>query len=169
MLFVGIGVAIAASLIVVFVLNGSGGSGGADKAKPAANAPANPAPKAAPAAASTPVALAGAKAGKVAKKPAPALTQDTLTKVRDLLEEAKKLSNEGVTARNGGDNMAARDKQSAAKDKLDELQKLVQAPLTWQEEAQMEDWAQPAEYVTLENLYAEVGKLLKRVRMGGGS
>lgn len=166
MLFVGIGVAIAASLVAVFVLtSGKKDNAGDTKPAPAAEAKAAPAPHVP----STPLSLAGAKAGKTPSKPAPGLTQDTLTTVRDLLDEAKKLSNEGVTARNGGDNQKARELQSAAKDKLEALQKLIQAPLLWQEEAQMGDWAQPAEYVTLENLYAEVGKLEKRVRMGGGT
>jgi hypothetical protein len=166
MLFVGIGVAIAASLVAVFVTtSGKKDNAGDTKPAPAAEAKAAPAPHVP----STPLSLAGAKAGKTPSKPAPSLTQDTLTKVRDLLDEAKKLSNEGVTARNAGDNQKARDLQSAAKDKLESLQKLIQAPLLWQEEAQMGDWAQPGEYVTLENLYAEVGKLEKRVRMGGGT
>jgi hypothetical protein len=165
MLFVGIGVAIAAALVAVFVSTSGKKDAPADP-KPAAAAESKSTPAHVP---STPLSLAGAKAGKTPSKPAPGLTQDTLTKVRDLLDEAKKLSNEGVTARNGGDNQKARDLQSAAKDKLEALQKLIQAPLLWQEEAQMGDWAQPAEYVTLENLYAEVGKLEKRVRMGGGT
>ena len=167
MLFVGIGVAVVAVAVgVYFATSGKKDTPAAPKAPVAAEA--KPTPAAAPSASSA-IALAGARAGKTPSKPAPGLTQDTLTKVRDLLEEAKKLSNEGVSARTAGDNQMAREKQSAAKDKLETLQKMIQAPLLWQEEAQMGDWAQPAEYVTLENLYAEVGKLEKRVRMGGGT
>jgi hypothetical protein len=166
MVFGGIGVAIAGSLLTVFITTRDKKDKATEtQSPPAAEAKAAPAPHVP----STPLSLAGAKAGKTPSKAAPSLTQDTLTKVRDLLDEAKKLSNEGVTARNAGDNQKARDLQSAAKDKLETLQKMIQAPLLWQEEAQMGDWAQPAEYVTLENLYAEVGKLEKRVRMGGGT
>ena len=32
----------------------------------------------------------------------------------------------------------------------------------------MEDWAQPAEYVTLEKLYAKFQRLNNEVRRGGG-
>jgi hypothetical protein len=46
---------------------------------------------------------------------------------------------------------------------------MIEAPLRWQEKADLGSWAQPAEYVTLENLYGEVSKLEKRVRMGGGT
>ncbi|MCU0864795.1 MAG: hypothetical protein MUC36_13485 [Planctomycetes bacterium] len=167
MVFVGVGVAIAASLVVVFLAT-SGKKDTPAEPKPAVPAAAKPTPAAAPSA-SPAIALAGARAGKTPEEPAPGLTQDTLTKVRDLLQEAKKLSDEGVKARTAGDNQKARERQSAAKDKIEALQKMIEAPLRWQEKADLGSWAQPAEYVTLENLYGEVSKLEKRVRMGGGT
>jgi hypothetical protein len=144
----------------------SGGGDGGTKATPAAPpAAAAPAGKPAPA----PVPMEAAKAGKTPARAAPALTQATLDQIKALTEKAKGLYNEGVTARNGGDNTAARSKQSAAKDCLDEQKKLVETQLLWQEEAQMENWAQPAEYIALEKLYAEASKLEKSIKMAGGT
>ena len=74
-----------------------------------------------------------------------------------------------VGTRGAGNNQEARDKQSAAKDKVDALKKVIDGPARWQEEAQMENWAQPAEYVALEKLWTEISKLEKQIRMGGGT
>jgi hypothetical protein len=113
--------------------------------------------------------LAAAKAGKTPARPAPTLLAATLGQARALLQEAKDLRNEGVNLRKAGNNEAARDKQSAAKVKIDAIKDLVDAPLLWQEEAELEGWAQPPEYVTLANFYGEVSKIEKDVRMGGGT
>jgi hypothetical protein len=51
---------------------------------------------------------------------------------------------------------------------LGEWESLVDAALRWQEEAQLGEWAQPAEYVTLEQMAGDYSSLLKKVRMGGG-
>src|SRR5690606_490935 len=161
------GIALAVVVALLFVMN----SGGGEKAE-AADKGAAPAPAAQPAAAKSeaaaPVTLSAAKAGKAPSRAAPALSQATLDEFNALVTKAKGFYNEGVKARTAGDNMGARDQQASAKDVLDEAQKLVAAQLLWQEEAQMEDWAQPAEYVTLEKLYAQYQSLTKKVRMGGG-
>jgi hypothetical protein len=147
-----------------------GGSKPAEAAPTAVKAPAASVPAATPApAASSKLDLAGAKAGKAPAKPAPALAAATLQQVHDLLGEAKGISNEGVTLRVNGDNQQARDKQTAARDKIEAAKKLVATPLLWQEEADMEGWAMPAEYVTLTNLFGEMSRLEKKIRMNGGS
>jgi hypothetical protein len=122
-------------------------------------------PATAPAA---PVQLAAAKTGKAPARPAPPLTQQMLDEVRALTKAASVLYNEGVTARTAGDNTTARDKQASAKDTLERLDVMLKAQLLWQEEAQMEEWAQPAEYVTLEREYGAAMNLTKKIRMGGG-
>ena len=48
------------------------------------------------------------------------------------------------------------------------INRLRTKQLLWQEEAQMEGWAQPAEYITLEREYGAAMNLTKKIRMGGG-
>lgn len=158
------GVGLAVVVVLLVVMN----SGGGTNPTPA-NTP-NPAPKAAaPAPAPNPVQLAAAKAGKTPSKPAPALTGEMLQQARALIDAATDSCNQGIKARSAGDNHKARELQSVAKAKLDELKKVLAKPLLWQEEAQFEDWAQPAEYMTLEKLFGEYAKLEKKVRMNGGT
>ncbi len=160
----GIGVAVVGLLVVVFANRGNDAEAGG-------NQPVNPPPFATPAVTPTPAPAVSesSRAGKTPTKAAPALTAETLQQARTLLGEAKALCNEGVTARTAGNNQEARTKQSAAKDKIDALKAMVAVPALWQEEAQLSDWAQPAEYVALEKLYAEVSKIEKQIRMGGGT
>lgn len=163
MLFGGIGVAVVIAVFVV--MSGDKPADAKDTPKPPA--PAAVAPAAAPAQPGATPAVA--KAGKTPAKPAPALTPEMMQEARALLQQAKDLNNEGVKARTAGDNTTARAKQSEANDKLEALQKLIAAPLAWQEEADFGDWTQPAEYVALGKLFQEVSNLMKRVRMGGGT
>jgi len=112
--------------------------------------------------------MGSAKRGKAPDRPAPTLTQEMLQEAAARIQEAKELNNEGVTLRNKGDNRGARDKQSQAKDKIDAAVAVLDAPAAWQEEADLEGWAMPAEYVTLSNLFGQIAKLQKRIRMSGG-
>ena len=161
------GGAIAIVILLVLMTGGGGddadASGkqdtGSDNASQSTNAPARPA--------RTP-ASGTARSGKTPDRPAPALSHETLDKIDNLLDEAKAFYNEGVKARNAGEHMKARDAQSKAKAKLDEWEELVEPQLRWQEEAEMEDWAQPAEYDLLTRRYPAFSKLQKMVRMGGG-
>lgn len=158
----GAGVAVVGLLVVLLSDGGN--------QKPSAEAPpGKPAAAVAPAQAAAPAAREPARSGKTPGKPAPALTDAMLQQARGLLAEAKALCNEGVAARTAGDNQEARSKQALAKDKLDQIKAMLAAPAIWQEEAQLGDWAQPAEYVALEKLYNEVSKLEKQVRMSGGT
>ena len=158
----GVGLLVVVILLVVMSQSGK---------KPAPTPAPTPAaqPKPAHQAAPTQVAAGAAKAGKTPTKPAPALTQETMQKAAGLLNDAKALFNEGVKVRNAGDNTAARTKQSAAKDKVDEIKALLATPLRWQEEADLEDWAMPAVYSSLGSLYNEVSSLEKKIRMSGGT
>lgn len=109
-----------------------------------------------------------AKAGKTPSRPAPALSHETLDQLDEILGRAKTHYNAGVMARNAGNNREARAEQAKAKAALDEWENLVSEQLRWQEEAEMEDWAQPAEYDILTRKYPSFSKLQKSVRMGGG-
>jgi hypothetical protein len=118
--------------------------------------------------AQAPTISASAKAGKTPAKPAPALSADTLAQVVTLYNQMGTHYNAGVTARTAGDNAKAREHQGKAVDVLQQIDKLLEAPLLWQEEAEMEGWAQPAEYVQMAKEYGKVMSLAKSVRMGGG-
>jgi len=161
---------IAVVVVIVLVLVMRSGGGGAAAATNGDKAAAKESPKAeTPAPPSgAPVELAGAKAGKPAGRPAPPLPAETLQQLNDLFAKAKALYAEGVKARTAGDNTGARQKQSEATKLLEQWRALIEKQLNWQEEAQMGDWAMPAEYMTLEKLYLPYQDLLKRVRMGGG-
>jgi predicted metalloprotease len=150
-------------VIVVFVMM-SGGGKPADKPAAGGQTPAAAAPKSTPA----PAVSSSAKSGKTPAKPAPALTAETLEKVRSEYAKMKTYYNEGSTARTAGDNQKAREQQALAKTVLDGIDAMIEPPLRWQEEAEMEGWAQPAEYVELAKLYNDVMTLAKKVRMGGG-
>jgi hypothetical protein len=163
---IGIGV-VAAAAIGFFALSG-GSKKPATTQQPSTPA-STPAATPAPTPASSPLQLQSAKQGKTPKEPAPALTQATLQELSALLDKVTTLRNESVTARAGSsDNQTARAKMSEAYDLLQQWQQKVDAPLRWQESAQMDDWAQPAEYVTLEKLYAKFQRLNNEVRRGGG-
>ena len=117
---------------------------------------------------STPLKQGAAQAGKTPGRPAPPLTTAMLQKANAIIDEAKALNNEGTRLRNAGDNRGARAKQSEAKRKMDEVLEYLEVPSLWHEEADLEGWAMPAEYVTLGNLYGRIATYLKRIRMGGG-
>lgn len=155
---------IAVVVVIVLFVMMSGGDKPADKPGNTSQTPAVASPAPAPAAGVS----SSAKAGKAPAKPAPALTADTLGKVRSEYDKMKAYYNEGSTARTAGDNAKAREQQALAKGVLDRIDAMIEPPLRWQEEADMEGWAQPAEYVELAKLYNDVMTLAKKVRMGGG-
>ncbi len=158
---------VGAIAVVVLLLVMSGGGSN----KPAASGSSTSTPAAAPAASPTAVVsvpAGSAKAGKTPDRPAPALTQDTLGKLAQLQAQATELFNESVNLRNGGDNMKAREAAGRAKDVLDQWNQLVEPNLLWQEEAQLGEWSQPAEYIQLEKLFGAYQTLNNKVRKQGG-
>jgi len=153
-------------LLLVVMNSGSGDDGEEGGAnQPETRQPARPAASQPQA---TDLKMASASAGKTPDRPAPTLTREMLQKANAMIDAAKALNNEGTRLRNAGDNRGARAKQSEAKRKLDEAIEYLAAPSAWQEEADLEGWAMPAEYVTLGNLYVRIAKYQKRIRMGGG-
>lgn len=165
-LMVGIGVVVAGA-IGYFALSG-GSKPAATPQKPATPAAAPAQPQAATPAPST-LQMSSAKQGKSPTTPPPPLTQATLQELSALLDKIKALRNEAVTARTGSsDTATARAKMVEAHKLLQQWEQMVSAPLRWQEMAQMEEWSQPAEYMTLEKLFATFGRLNNEVRKGGG-
>ena len=146
-------------------------SGSEDEQEPAADRQTEQRQPAAPTRStpSTPLQQGAARAGKTPDRPAPTLTTEMLQRANALVDEAKALNNDGTRLRNTGDNRGARAKQSEAKRKIDAALAVIEAPSAWQEEADLEGWAMPAEYVTLERLFGRIAKLQKRIRMGGGN
>lgn len=160
-----IGGAVVAVIVLVLVLNRSSDPANAGQT-PAQPKAATPAVAAKPTA--DPIRLGAAKAGKAPSTPAPTLTTATLQELSELVRQITDLRNESVQKRTNGDNMGARAKMSEAKKFCEQLVAKVSAQLQWQEQAQMEDWAQPAEYVELERIYGKFQKLENEVRRGGG-
>lgn len=162
-----VGGAVLVVVVLVVVLS-RGGAAPANAAGPGAAPVATPPPAVATPAAE-PVQMRPAKAGKAPATPAPALTAAVLQELSDLLARIKALRNEAVTARTGNADVAtARAKMGEAKTLCEQWLAKIAAPLQWQEQAQMDDWAQPAEYATLESLYATYSKLENEIRKGGG-
>jgi len=162
MIAAGVGVLV----LVIFIMSSGGGGGGEPDQGSEDQSTSQPTTQSQPAPAN--VRLANAQSGKAPGRPAPPLTQETLSKVRSLLAEAKALSDDGIRLRKTGDNMGCRKKQSEAKVKIDQLKAMIETQSLWQEEAEMGDWAQPAEYVTLGRIYAKIGMTEKTIRMQGG-
>jgi hypothetical protein len=163
-----LGGAVVLVVVGVLVLN-HGGAAAAGTGAGVAPAPVagNAAPSSQPA--SDKIALAAAKAGKTPARPAPALPASTLQELSDLLGRIKALRNESVDARTSrADVQTARDKMGEAKQLCEQWLGKIQPQLSWQEEAQMDNWAQPAEYATLERLYQTYQRLENEVRRGGG-
>lgn len=162
MLLGGVGLLVVIGLVVVL----GGGKKDGDNAAAAATKP----PVAAPAAATpTPTPASAAKAGKTPTKPAPALSAAVLADARTLLADAKALSNEGVQARNAGNNELARQKQSAASDTVEAIKATTAANWAWLEEAELEGWSMSGEYADLGKLYTDLLNLENRIRKGGGT
>jgi hypothetical protein len=169
MMFGGIGVVVVIVLIVVMSRgNGEAGKSGTADASSKSSAPTPPG-NVTPSPSPAPTGTFAAKQGKPPARTAPPLPQSLLDQCRALLADAKKLSNEGVTLRNGGKNEEARAKQSAASDKIEEIKRLTKTHWSWQEEAELNDWALSAEYANLADLYTQVSKLDNQIRKGGGT
>lgn len=160
------GIAVLVVIVLVVMMGGGDSKSGTGRgpgndvpAAPEAKTPSTPTP--------APVS-SSAKSGKTPAKPAPALTAAMLAEARALEAKMKDFYNEGSAARTAGDNQKAREKQASAKEVYDQIEKLLMPALLWQEDADLNDWAQPAEFVELGKLWGSIAKLNKMVRMGGG-
>jgi len=162
MILGGVGVLVLIMLIVM--ANGGGddddeGGNTDNQSNQPAKQPEAPAPK---------VQLGSAKAGKTPDRPAPALSQELLSKITGLYREAKAVSDEGIKLTKAGEREQGVAKQNEAKVKIDAIKAMIDDQLLWQEEADMGDWAQPPEYATLTNIYAKISRTQKSIRMNGG-
>ncbi len=154
-------------LIVILAVVNSGGSASDQEGDAAGNSSAKQ-----PAQADAPKSIIGtssSKSGMTPDRPAPSLSQDTLAKMQDLYRQAKAISDEGMRLGIAGDNKKKRAKQSEAKVLIDKAKSLVESHSSWFEEADMEGWAVPGVYVTMNKIYGKLSTLQKTVRMNGGN
>lgn len=163
MILGGVGVLV---LIIILVANSGGGGGDEEGGNDDNQQTQQPAKQPEPAKVNVPAGTA--KAGATPDRPAPPLTQDLLGKVTELYQQARALSDEGIKLTKSGEREQGVAKQMAAKVKIDQLKAMIDDQLTWQEEAEMGDWQQPAAYGSLTRLYAKISKTQKTIRMNGG-
>jgi len=155
----------AVVVVVLLVILSTRGDGATNDAGPGREVPATAPARSTPPA----VSIGRARSGKPPAKPPPELTVDTLREFQTVLDEAKELINEGKKARTGrGENKVARAAMARVTKLLRQWEQKIAGPLRWQEDAEMEDWAQPAEYVRLEQMFVKFAKYKKEARMGGG-
>lgn len=159
------GALVVVVIIIYFVMSSGGGS----DTNQNSGTPAPAANQAAPAPTPAPMPSGNAKAGKTPSRAAPALTGETLAKLDELYGKASGLYNEGVNLRTAGDNRGCRDKMTQANDLLVQWTATVKDQLAWQEEADMENWAQPAAYSELESRYKNFSKLQRSAQLNGAS
>jgi len=157
------GLGVVVLIIILVMANKGGGEEENDSDSQLTNQPAKQSKPA-----KTNLRMSEAVGGKTPDRPAPLLTQETLTKITELLAEAKAISNEGIKLTKSGSNPEGAAKQSEAKVKIDQLKAMIEEQSLWQEEADMGDWAQPAEYITLARIYATISRTQKTIRMNGG-
>lgn len=153
-------------LIIILVMVNSGGGGDETNDAGGNTPPQQPATQLEQPRSNVP--MSSGSAGKTPDRAAPLLTQATLGKMQNLLIEATAISDAGMKMLGKGENMASRRKQSEAKVKVDQIKDLIEEQSGWFEEADMGGWSIPSEYVTMNNIYAKLSKLEKRIRMQGG-
>jgi len=105
--------------------------------------------------------------GSTPDEPAPALTSADLAAFQTKVNEAKDLLNEAENARRKDDHDTFKAKGKQAQEALEAAKEIVAEQLEWHSEADMNGWAMPAEYVTLENYFAAYSKHRKKARMIG--
>lgn len=160
MILVGVGVVV---VIAIFVISGGGGDddkGGkskADKGGAKTTSSNTGTQDTSPAPSSNGIA---AQPGKTPDRKAPTIDRRWFGTVNEAYEQAKELSNEGKKAQAAGDPSTMQAKFVEAKRILRAgLETIPQGVWDWDDEAQIEGWARPSEYVELSRWYAKWSKL----------
>lgn len=157
------GVAVLAALFFAF-----GGTGGNNKkTTDPSNTPANKSSE--PSKAAAPKLDGGkAKAGKTPDRPAPAIDADKMAKAEKLFEEATAEWNEAQKQRKAGRPKTEwKPNLDRAWDKLEEQRALLEDYSDWYEEADLGDWAIPAEYEALtkrQHVWGKVRQSIHKVK-----
>ena len=155
----------AAGLVVGLVFLIGGGSGGAGKggtdaspAKPASASPQSGTPPSSSPSGGAP------KAGKTPDRPAPTIDPASLALAQQHYDTAKDKVNEGERARQSGDSGTYTAALQVAFQELESQRDALRPFTDWLEEADMGDWALPAEYTALQRKLGEYDKLFQRVK-----
>lgn len=165
MVMVGVGVVVVV-LVAFFALRG-GSTPAKPTADPAAAKPA--AAKPAPVESAPPPAARGfgegeAKAGKPPRTPAPEIDLAQIAKADAAVELAKAKKNEAETARRAGDHSAFKSHLDAAMTAMQQCRSAVEPYTDWLEEADLEGWAMPASYVSLQARLGAWDKLFQQIK-----
>lgn len=154
-----------AIIVLVAAYVGFNSGGGGDPTPPAEQ------PKAAQPAAKQeapkpkPVVEAGsAKAGKPPKRPAPAIDERVYEKTDAWYDQARKLFEDGQKLRDKGDSNAFQKKMHEAWDIMEQIPPALDSYTTWEEEANMGNWAVPAEYDALRKRLARYDELRMKLK-----
>jgi hypothetical protein len=151
-------------LVAAYIAFTSGGGGGESTA--AANQTKPPAPvvkQEAPKPKST-AELGTAKAGKTPKRPAPAIDTKVYEKTDGWYDQSRKLFEDGQKLRDKGDSAAFQKKMHEAWDLMELIGPALETYTTWEEEANMADWAVPAEYDALRKRLARYDELRMKLK-----
>jgi hypothetical protein len=161
-----IAVSVAALLVVVLIFalaTGGGGSGteAAESPRGDATGVEPSVPASAPAAG-----LTGGtpREGETPERSAPPIQEADLARAQQHYENAKQKWNEGQRARSSGDHETY---VTATKEAFEEMEKQRDAlrPYTdWYEEADLGDWAMPAEYGALQRRLDTYDRLYQRIK-----
>ena len=174
-LFIGIGVVAVIAVVAVFMMGGGGGKSGGEGAGGGAAAAGTPsngatggssaasAPDPVPSSDAT-LPAAEAKPGKTPTKAAPAITQAALDEANLHYRNAVELWNKGTKARDAGDSTVYTDSLKEAFDEMEALRDALRDQTDWLDEADLEDWAIPADYEGLRRLLGVWDKHYQKVK-----
>ena len=147
----------------------SGGSG-SETSQPEKQAPVQPTKVEPEKPKNQPIEAGRSKAGKPPKRPAPALDVAVFQKTDAWYREADTKYTEGQVAKNKSDSTTYQKRVNESFKLIEKIDKELETYMTWQEEADFEGWAMPAEYdVLLRKLgsYSQLKVNLKRSKTLG--
>lgn len=156
---------VALVVVLVFVLSRGGSDAAAATSTPPAAGGAPPAADARGTRAEDPDLSGGTeRAGKTPDRPAPSIAAADMQRAEEHYRAAVEKWNDSQRSRNAGDQTAY---AQALDDAFEELQKQREALRTytdWFEEADLGDWAMPAEYDVLQQKLDVYDRLYQRVK-----
>lgn len=162
-----VGVGVVVVVIVAFFALRGGAPPAKSAANPAAAKPADAKPtlvESAPPPSARGFGEGEAKAGKPPRTPAPEIDLAQIAKADTAVELAKVKKNEAETARRAGDHSAFKAHLDAAMTAMQQCRSAVEPYTDWLEEADLEGWAMPASYVSLQARLGAWDKLFQQIK-----
>ncbi len=105
-----------------------------------------------------------ARPGKTPGRPAPPIPASVIERTEQLFADAKAKWNEGQRARKSGDTATYTKAIKEAYESIQGINKALDPYSTWYEEADLEGWAMPGEYVGLSKKFNKYDKLAAMVQ-----